>query len=204
MYLLRASQGTSGKEPTCQCRRHKRRGFKPLVRKIHWRWAWQPTPVFLPGESHGQRSLAGYSPWGRKKSDATEVTWHTCTYTYWRNKWEKNEHIYISHIFNYREHNSPRASADEIHQVLPPLLPTKTEYDRDNMATHSWRWPCRACLWPPVSLWCFGQASSFFLSCIRSQICAAVWQLSQAFLPPSPFFLPIVSPNEVLGHLMPS
>ena len=37
-----------------------------------WRRKWQPTPVFLPGESHGQRSLAGYSPWGRKKSDTTE------------------------------------------------------------------------------------------------------------------------------------
>ena len=36
---------------------------------------WQPTPVFLPGESHGQRSLAGYSPWGRKESDATEHTY---------------------------------------------------------------------------------------------------------------------------------
>ena len=37
-----------------------------------WRRKWQPTPVFLPGESHGQRSLVGYSPWGRKESDATE------------------------------------------------------------------------------------------------------------------------------------
>ena len=37
-------------------------GFDPWVRKILWRRAWQPTPVFLPGESHGQRSLAGYSP----------------------------------------------------------------------------------------------------------------------------------------------
>ena len=39
---------------------------------IHWRRKWQPTPVFLPGESHGQRSLAGYSPWGHKESDTTE------------------------------------------------------------------------------------------------------------------------------------
>ena len=39
-----------------------------------WRRAWQPTPVFLPGESHGQRSLVGYSPWGPKESDATEAT----------------------------------------------------------------------------------------------------------------------------------
>ena len=54
--------GTSGKEPTCQCRRHKREGFDPWIGKIAWRRAWQPTPVFLPGESHGQRSLVGYSP----------------------------------------------------------------------------------------------------------------------------------------------
>ena len=40
--------------------------------KIPWRWAGQPTPVFLPGESHGQGCLAGYSPWGRKESDTTE------------------------------------------------------------------------------------------------------------------------------------
>ena len=64
--------GTSGKEPTCQCRRHERYMFYPWVRKIPWRRAWQPTLVFLPGESHGQRSLAGYSPWGRKESDTTE------------------------------------------------------------------------------------------------------------------------------------
>ena len=42
----------------CWRRRHKRRGFRPWVGKIPWRRAWQPTPVFLPGESHGQRSLA--------------------------------------------------------------------------------------------------------------------------------------------------
>ena len=47
------------------------------IRKIPWRRAWQPTPVFLPGESHGQRSLAGYSPQGRKESDTTEVTKHS-------------------------------------------------------------------------------------------------------------------------------
>ena len=51
----------SGKEPTCQCRRHKRCGFNPWVGKIPWRRAWQPTAVFLPGESYGQRSLLGYS-----------------------------------------------------------------------------------------------------------------------------------------------
>ena len=44
------------------------------VRKIPWRSEWLPTPVFLPGESHGQRGLVGYSPLGCKESDMTEVT----------------------------------------------------------------------------------------------------------------------------------
>ena len=66
--------GASGKEPASQCRRHKRCGFDPWVQKILWRRAWQPTPVFLSGESHGQRSLAGYHPWSSKESDTTEVT----------------------------------------------------------------------------------------------------------------------------------
>ena len=42
------------------------------VGKIPWRRKWQPTPVLLPGKSHGWRSLVGYSPWGRKESDTTE------------------------------------------------------------------------------------------------------------------------------------
>ena len=53
--------GASDKEPDCQCRRHERHEFNPWVRKI-WRRAWQPTPGFLSGEFHGQRSLQGYSP----------------------------------------------------------------------------------------------------------------------------------------------
>jgi len=65
--------GTSSKEPACQCRKRKRRGFSPCVGKIPWWRAWQPTPVFSPAESYGQRSLSGYSPWGHKGSDTTEV-----------------------------------------------------------------------------------------------------------------------------------
>ena len=57
-----------------QCRRP---GFDPWVRKIPWRRKWQPTPVLLPGKSHGQRSLVGYSPWGRKESDTTEQLYLT-------------------------------------------------------------------------------------------------------------------------------
>ena len=51
------------KESACQYRRC---GFNPWVKKIHWRRKWQPTPVFLPGKSHAQRSLAGHSPQGRR------------------------------------------------------------------------------------------------------------------------------------------
>ena len=48
-----------------------RPGFYPWVGNIPWRRTWQPTPVFLPGEFHEQRSLADYSPWDHKKSDMT-------------------------------------------------------------------------------------------------------------------------------------
>ena len=63
----------------------RRPGFSPWVRKVPWSRAWQPTPVFLPGESHGQRSLTGYSPWGHKASDTPEETYtHTHTHTHTR------------------------------------------------------------------------------------------------------------------------
>ena len=61
-----------GKESAYLCRRCRRHGFNPWVGKIPWRRAWQPTPVFLSGRSHGPRSLAGCSPWGRKELDTTE------------------------------------------------------------------------------------------------------------------------------------
>ena len=62
--LSLAAGGASGKEPTCKCRWCRRHGFDPWVGKVSWWRAWQPTSVFLLGESHGQRSLAGHSPWG--------------------------------------------------------------------------------------------------------------------------------------------
>ena len=57
-----------------QCRRWKRCGFDPWVRKIPWRRTRQPTPAFLPGESHGQRSPVGRSSQGHTESDTTAVT----------------------------------------------------------------------------------------------------------------------------------
>ena len=61
--------GSDSKELAYQCRTL---GFDPWVRKIPWRREWQPTPAFSPGESHGQRSLAGYSSCGHKELDTTE------------------------------------------------------------------------------------------------------------------------------------
>ena len=74
--------GASGKEPACQCRRCKRHGFDPWVRKIPWKRAEQPTLVFLLGKSHGQRSLVGCSPVGLQR---VEHNWSVlaCTYGKW-------------------------------------------------------------------------------------------------------------------------
>ena len=81
-----------------QCRRRKRHGFDSWVRKIPWRRKWTPTPIFLPGESHGQRSLLGYETIGVSKSQTqlkrlsthTGILYHTLnlksdskTYTIW-------------------------------------------------------------------------------------------------------------------------
>ena len=77
----------SGKKSACQCRECKRHGCDPWVGKIPWRRKWQLTPVFLPGEFHGQSSLAGYSPRGRKESDKTEgLSTHTHTHTHTHTK----------------------------------------------------------------------------------------------------------------------
>ena len=69
----------SDEEPACQ---HRRCGFNPWVGRIPWRRKWQPTSVFLPGKSYGQRSLVGYSPWDHKRIRHNEgqITTHTHTH----------------------------------------------------------------------------------------------------------------------------
>ena len=66
----------SAKESACQYRRHRKCRFSPWVKKVPRRRKWQPIPVSLPGESHGQRSLVGYSPWGLKRVLHDRVTEH--------------------------------------------------------------------------------------------------------------------------------
>ena len=69
--------GTSGQEPTSQCRIQET-PVQFLGGEAPWRRAWQPTPVFLPGESPWTEEPGGCSPWGRKESDVTEATEHAC------------------------------------------------------------------------------------------------------------------------------
>ena len=98
--------GARGKKPACQCRICKRREFDPWVGKIPWRRAWQPTLVFLPEESHGQRSLDGYSPWGCK-----ELIMPTCSWTIL--KMVKVVHCYVYFITIKKKKNC-REKANEL------------------------------------------------------------------------------------------
>ena len=116
----------SGKESTCQCRRHKRHRFDPWVGKIPWRRAWQLTAVVLPRESHGQRSLAGYSPWGHTELDMTEqLSFH---FTLQRNNSTSDKLwlcliVYLIHICLFQ-----LGAKKTLHINLWPLLIKYKEY----------------------------------------------------------------------------
>jgi len=89
MTITTISGGARGKEPACQCRRQRRHRFNPWLWKIPWKRVWQPTPVFLPGESHGQRSPGSCIAWHHKESDTAEET--ACMHQYL--KWQ---HLFIT------------------------------------------------------------------------------------------------------------
>ena len=85
-----------------QCRRHR---FDPWIRKILWRRAWQFTSIFLPGESHRQRSLEGYSPWGRKESvtqlkQLSTHSTHTHTHTHTHNSYKDYISVHFTSLKN--------------------------------------------------------------------------------------------------------
>ena len=88
----------SGKEPACQCRRHKRRGFDSWLGKIPWRRAFQPTPVFMPGESYGQRShrVAKSQTRLKRLSRHTQLYWQHWVITLshrWSLTWSRSLNI---------------------------------------------------------------------------------------------------------------
>ena len=81
-------------------RNHGRCRFSPWVWKIPWRRAWQPIPVLMPGKSHGQRSLAGYSPWGRKELDMIEqLSMHSMSH------WAKGKQGAMNQCVNEQSHS---------------------------------------------------------------------------------------------------
>ena len=136
-YLL---IGLSGKQSAYQCRR---RGFDPWVRKIVWRRKWQPILVFLPGKSHGQRSLAGYSPWGSKESDMIERLN------------DNNKSPFLSPL----PHSAPCCSQTELLACMPRALGTS----KSPCFAYAYPWPshssCLLCLvqilQPPNTPWYF-------------------------------------------------
>ena len=109
LIILQASLVAQMVKNPPQCRI---RGLDPWVGKIPWRREWLPTPVFLPGEFHGQGSLAGYSPWGRKDSDTTELlTLHSFT----------SRHLYCGHILYTQEEGEVNISLPREDDPVPIL-----------------------------------------------------------------------------------
>ena len=114
--------GTTGEELACQCWRHKRRGFNPWVGKIPWRRAWQPIPVLLPTESHGQRSLVGYSPKGRSWTRLKQLSTHARTHFWWPHWGEGAAPVSTEMLLNIpssaRQHpHSKELSAPNVHGI---------------------------------------------------------------------------------------
>ena len=111
-YLFGLSWQLSGKEPNCQCRT---RGFDPWVGKIPWRRERQPTPVFLPGKSHGQRSQVGYRP---QKSQTT------------------TQQLYNNNILLLIPINASERDGN----TRPPHLPLEKPVCRSGSNSQNWTW----------------------------------------------------------------
>ena len=108
---------SSGKEPICHCRSCKRCGFDPWIGKIPCRRAWQSTPVFLPGESHGQGSLVGYSPWGCQEPDMTKrLSMHTLI---------KRKNLNSNSGLCRWQEKKTKLFVKEKNSLLVPMLPSK-------------------------------------------------------------------------------
>ena len=103
--------GSDGKESSCNV---EDLGSILGVRKIPWRRKWQPTPLFLPGEFHGQRSLASYSPWGCKESDTTEQLNALTSFTSLR--WTSADPISWDQRRGYEDRKRKCASVGEVEE----------------------------------------------------------------------------------------
>ena len=110
---------------------YRKPGFDPWVGKIAWKREWLPTPVFLPGEFHGQRNLAGYSPWGGRESDTTHQLTHSLSGSFWEDQGSVVTVciIYIctlykytcNHTIKWRYHHKPNLASQWMIENTVPL-----------------------------------------------------------------------------------
>ena len=131
-----------GKEFACQYRTHKRNRFVPWGGKVHWMRKWQPTPVFLPRKSHGQRNWVDYNPWGHKELDMTKHT-HT-QYKLGFPKWSS----FLSYQFTHSVVSNSLRPHEPQHAKPPCPSPTSRVYS--NLC--------------PSSQWCHPTISSSIVS----------------------------------------
>ena len=136
-----------------QCRRPR---FNPLVGKIPWRRKWQPTPVFLPREFHGQRNLVGYSPWSDKELDMTDQITHTHTHTHIHTHTHTHTHTY-THIHTHTH--------------------THTHTHKGRGKEPSVLWSLSAGSWDTKRLDWKGLRLSLHMSCLRFHTFVRVWWL---------------------------
>ena len=130
--------GASGKEPVCPCSCHKKHRFSPWVGKIPWRRAWQPTPVFSPGDSHGHRSLTGY----RVRHDWSNSAYmHLGCSQHWDvisiMCWSSNKNPWENFKF-FANQQLPMTSFNQVKQVWGHCSPTLSLIhgrSHENMAT---------------------------------------------------------------------
>ena len=145
--------GAVVKNPSAQCRKYRRHGFSPWVKKIPWSRKWQPTPVFLSGKSHGQRSLAGYSPWGHKKLDAAEHTYY----------WPCHSHIF-----------SPTRSSSLKKPPSGPMLQYLTTWYSISSGRETPHSTASMSLWPPIRAVDIQLIPSALLSTQLAMLCSAM------------------------------
>ena len=163
MCIYRLPRWLRGKESTRQCKRCR---FNPWVGKNLWRRKWQPTPVFLLREFHGQRSLVGYRPWGRKESDTTEQL-STCTHVLRRAKGTHWADI-LETLSIICSQNQPDQEAPSPEPGCLSLRPTESMWVPCVLPLSSW-----SCLANSCSHW-------FHLSvCVCVCVCVYVCALSR-------------------------
>ena len=134
-FIRGFSGGSVVKESACRRSRRRRCGFDSWVGEIPWRRKWQPTPVILPGKSYGQRKLAGYSPWDRKKVGPNLATtqqqkFTRCKMTHFNHSKRYNSILRsFTMLFNHywylfsRNFDHPKGNRASIKQSLPISLP---------------------------------------------------------------------------------